>query len=42
MDIEGGDQISSLPNALLSLIISYLSVPENIPKNIRTNILLER
>ena len=39
MDIEGGDQISSLPNALLSLIISYLSILENIPENIQTNIL---
>ena len=38
MDIEGGNQISCLPNALLYLIISHLSVPENV----RTSILSGR
>ena len=38
MDIEGDDQISSFSDALLSLIISHLSVLESV----RTNILLRR
>ena len=38
MDIEGDDQINSLPDALLSLIISHLSVLESV----RTSILLRR
>ena len=36
MDIEGGNQISCLPDALLSQIISYLSVPETVRTNILT------
>lgn len=38
MDIEGVDQISSLPDALLSRIISHLSISESI----RTSILSKR
>jgi hypothetical protein len=30
MDIEDGDQINSLPDVLLFMIISHLSVPESI------------